>query len=78
MWDGYGEVPITSRAAEAELERQRARRQAEPLRAAADEKNPGEPGDEREKRPSKGQGRKRDVQKKPEDQRGRPDPKEME
>ena len=30
MWDGYGHVPVTSRAAEAELERQRARR----LRAA--------------------------------------------
>ena len=26
MWDGYAEVPVTSRAAEAELERQRARR----------------------------------------------------
>ena len=26
MWDGYADVPVTSRAAEAELERQRARR----------------------------------------------------
>lgn len=35
MWDGYGKVPVTSRAAEAELERQRARRLARPPVEAA-------------------------------------------
>jgi hypothetical protein len=28
MWNGFGEVGVTSRAAQAELERQRARREA--------------------------------------------------
>jgi hypothetical protein len=36
MWDGYGGVPVTSRAAEAELERQRARRRQEARRAEAE------------------------------------------
>lgn len=68
MWDGYHEVPVTSRAAEAELERQRIRR----LLATGEKSGTGN-----EKPASgKGEGRKSAVQPKPEDQRGQPDPKE--
>jgi len=70
MWDAYQRIPVTSRAAQAELERQSARR----LSAAGDASE----GEQKKKpKPSKGEGQKHAVQPKPEDQRGRPDPKEV-